>query len=384
MEIVIVSSSPPLQCGCTTFSRTLQGALRPHVDAVQIVAPPDAGPAGHLHEPHPESSADGRRVAGHVNQSGADMVLIVYEPGMGDDRTRRFLSDLTRNLRVPYCVTLHTVVEQPPHAQAMVIREVCAGAETVFVFTPRARRFLADAKLVDPGKVAAVPHGAPPGLIHPTAGLDIDRRLSALVGQDLYGRRVLSTFGLLTPRKGVERAISAIPTLVELAPDVLYVVAGVTSPVELERSGEAYRRALEDLVESSGVGNNVVFLNRHLDDDEIVTLLKGSQVFVAPYQRRELAVSDTLTFALAAGCAVVSTPFYHAEDLAETGAILLADFEDDRSIARMLGRLLGNPATMASARRAASTVASRLSWDAIGQQLTQHLETAADRGRATA
>lgn len=323
-------------------------------------------------------------MAQQINESGADVVLIAYEPEMHDGDDGRFLTDLTHDLRVPYCVTLNTVVEQPPHAQAVVIHEICAGAETVFVFTPRARRFLADAKLVDPAKVVAVPHGAPPGLMHPAGGLDLDRRLSALVGQDLYGRRVVSTFGLLAPTKGVEHAISGISAVVETAPDVLYVVAGLTNPVELERAGETYRHELEDLVQRAGMGNHVVFLNRRLHDDELITLLRGSHVFVAPYRRRELAVSDTLTFALAAGCAVVSTPFYHAEDLAGTGAILLADFEDDSSIARMLSRLLGNPATMASARRAASVLASKLSWNAVGQQLTEYLERAAERGKATA
>lgn len=383
MDVVVVSPYPPRMCGIASFAEGVRAALLPHVDEVRIVAPLTRGssaPEGALYGFQQDSRADHVRAAEVVNDSGADVVLIQHGFGSYGGEDGEYVLDLTSALRVPYCVTLHTVLAHPTAGWAEVTRHLCAGAEAVFVFSSRARRLLAEASLVDPGKVAVVPYGAPRELIEPSSDGDLDRRLSTMLGRDVYGRRVVSTFGLLTRGKGVEHAIRAIPLVIDVAPDVLYVVAGATHPSVLERDGETYRRELEALVREVGVEDHVVFVDRYLHDDELVTLLRRSHVFVTPYAVRDQVVSGTLTFAIAAGCAVVSTPYHHAQDLARTGAVLLADFDDDASLARALQRLLGNPAAMASARRAASHVAASLSWDAVGQQLAVLLQNVRDRG----
>ena len=169
-----------------------------------------------------------------------------------------------------------------------------------------------------------------------------------------------------------------------MPPDVMYVVAGATRPEVREQFGETYRHELEALVQERGLGDHVAFVNRFLDERELICLLRGSQIFVTPFSGVEQVVSGTLTYAIAAGCAVVSTPYYHAQDLADTGAILLADFDDSASFSRGLKRLLGNPSAMASTRRAASALAEKLSWRAVGLQMAGLLHDAADRGAASA
>lgn len=386
MKIVIVSPYPPRHSGIATFAADVRRSLLPHADAVQVVASlvgeeaPGEDLLGGFRQ---DVQSDYVLAAKLINDSGADVVLLQHEFAVYGGQDGDYLLDLAHALTVPYCVALHTVHEHPSRGRGGVIRELCAGAQRVLVFSPRSRRLLAGSALVNPGKVAVVPHGAPPELIHPPPDLDVGARLSEMVGRDLYGRRVVSTFGLLERGKGVEHVINALPKVVELAPDVMYVVAGATRPEELEQFGETYRHELETLVQDRGVGDHVVFVNRFLDDRELISLLWGSQTFVTPFSGVEQVVSGTLTYAIAAGCAVVSTPFYHAQDLADTGAVLLANVDDPASVAEGLRRLLGNPSAMASARRAASALAEKLSWSAVGQQMAALLGDAAERGSAT-
>lgn len=387
MQVVIVSPYPPRHSGIATFAADVRASLLPHADAVTVVASlvgeeaPDAELLGGFRQ---DVQADYAPAATRINDSGADVVLIQHEFDVYGGHDGEYLLDLAHALTVPYCVALHTVHAHPSPGQAEVIRELCAGAQKVFVFSPRSRRLLSNSALVNPGKVAVVPHGAPPELIDPPADLDAGARLSEMVGRDLYGRRVLSTFGLLSPDKGLRHVIDALPEVVEDAPDVMYVVAGATRPEVREQFGETYRHELEALVQERGLGDHVAFVNRFLDERELICLLRGSQIFVTPFSGVEQVVSGTLTYAIAAGCAVVSTPYYHAQDLADTGAILLADFDDSASFSRGLKRLLGNPSAMASTRRAASALAEKLSWRAVGLQMAGLLHDAADRGAASA
>ncbi len=385
MDVVLISTYPPRKCGIATFAEDVREALLPHVDSVRVVASlssESAPPEGAVHGFRQTSRADHVRAARAINASGADVALVQHEFGIYGGRDGEYVLDLAAALDLPYCVTLHTVLAEPNPGQANITRALCAGARSVFVFSARARRLLVDAALVDAAKVTVVPHGAPRGLMSSPGDDDLDRTLSALVGLDVHGRRVVSTFGLLSPGKGLEHAIRAIPLVVDVAPDLLYVVAGATHPEVLKRYGEAYRRELEDLVLEVGAEAHVVFVNRYLGDDELIALLRRSHVFVTPYPGREQVVSGTLTFAIAAGCAVVSTPYYHAEDLAASGAVLLADFDDTASLAEGLRLLFGSPAAMASARRAASTLAQGLAWDVVGQQLAGLLTDAVEQDRS--
>ncbi|MEO7588802.1 MAG: glycosyltransferase [Arachnia sp.] len=387
MKAVIVSTYPPRKCGIATFAKDVRDSLRPHVDDVVVVPSVvrrDAERGEVLTTFRQEERNDYARSAESINRSGADVVLVQHEFGIFGGAEGAFILDLVGDLDMPYCVTLHTVLERFSRTQASVMQELLDGAALVFVFSARARGLLADAGLVDPAKVAVIPHGAPRGLIDPAHDGDLVPRLSKLVGRSVADRRIVSTFGLLSPGKGLERAIGAIPAVAAVAPGVLYVVAGRTHPEVVKRQGETYRGSLEFLVEELGVEDNVVFVDKYLSDDELVTLLRATEVFVTPYPGREQVVSGTLTFAVAAGCAVVSTPYYHAEDLAGSGAVVLAEFDDSDSLARGMTSLLGDPEALARARAASHALASQMSWDVVGQRTARMLERALDRGMVSA
>ncbi|RMB59627.1 glycosyltransferase [Tessaracoccus antarcticus] len=387
MKVAIVSTYPPRKCGIATFAKDVRDSLRAHTEEVMIVASVmrrEAERSEVMTRIRQGERSDYSRAATIINRSGADVVLVQHEFGIFGGAQGAFLLDLLRDLDVPYCVTLHTVLEKFTRTQASVMQELCDGAALVFVFSSRAKDLLAGAGLVDPAKVAVIPHGAPLGLIDPAHDADLVARLSKLVGRDTAGRPVMSTFGLLSPGKGLEHAIEAIPAVLEVSPDVLYVVAGRTHPEIVKRQGETYRGSLEYLVEVLGIEDNVVFVDKYLSDDELVTLLRSSQVFVTPYPGREQVVSGTLSFAVAAGCAVVSTPYYHAEDLAESGAVVLVDFGDTPSLARGIASLLGDPEALARARAASHGLAAQMSWDVVGQRTARMLELSTDRGMVTA
>jgi len=332
VKVAVVSTYPPRRCGLATFTTDLRRALREADHTVEVVVaavldeeqadpPPEVDVVLRQHE-RPDYAA----AALELNRSGADVVLVQHEYGIFGGEGGEYLLDLTAALDVPYVVTLHTLLEQPTPRQAEVLRRLAAGAAQVTVFTAAARDDVVRQAVAPPDRVSVVHHGAPAELqVRPPASgrarpLNVGGS-GSLPGLDPHGdRRVLSTFGLLSSVKGLEAAIRALTTVRERHPDVLYVVAGRTHPQVVRTEGERYRDSLRRLTTDLGLQDHVLFLDRYLGDDDIRTLLARTEVFVTPYRSQEQVVSGVLTFALVAGCPVVSTPYRYATELLAGGA----------------------------------------------------------------
>ena len=388
MRVAIVSTYPPRPCGLATFTTDLRQALLEADRTTQVLVAPvlDDGPvpAGpevcttirqHVRE-------DYTRAAGELAQAGVDVVLVQHEYGIFGGDSGSYMLDLTRALTVPYVVTLHTMISRPSHTQARVLAGLTDGAAEVTVFSAAARDALLTSGCSH-DRVTVVNHGAPAALVAPH-GNGVHERREPLRGSSVTelqahaGRRVLSTFGLLSEGKGIEVALRALPEVVRSHPDVVYVVAGRTHPVVARSHGEEYRRGLEQLTSELGLDDHVLFLDRYLSDAEIADLLASTTLFLTPYHSPEQVVSGVLTFAVAAGCPVVSTPYSYATELLSTGAGRLVPFNDHRALADAVQGLLGDEQALRMTAHAARQLGSQLTWPAVGRETLKLLHRAAE------
>ena len=410
MRVAIVSTYRPRRCGIAVFSGDLRSAL---VDAdpslrVQIFSivrgPERPRPQEVVARIRQDECTDYAVAAATLNKSGVDVVLIEHEFGIFGGDSGRFVLNLANDLTVPFVVTLHTVLARPSREQAEVLRSLCDRAALVMVFTETARRMVVGQGLAPYGRVRVVPHGVPdvltttartrrngmagrriPGVSVPattrgTAARQVTIEDPALpLGlHSLFGRKVLSTFGLISASKGLELAIKALPEIVAAHPEVVYLIAGQTHPDVIKAEGESYRMMLERLVWQLELQDHVIFLDRFLTIDELAVLLGHTDIYLTPYRSREQIVSGALTFAVAAGCPVVSTPYYYAEDLLSSGAGELVPFGDSIKLAAAVRGLLDSPTRLAAARAAARRVGAELGWSSVARATRAVLAEAVD------
>lgn len=397
MRVVVLSTYPPRHCGLATFTTDLRHALMAADSSVDIVVaavlddespaevPPEVRVTLRQHE-----RGDYARAAEAINAADVDVVLVQHEYGIFGGDSGEYLLDLTRALTVPYVATLHTLLLGPDERQRSVLREVVDGAAAVTVFTALARDQLVRSGLAPWSRVAVLNHGAPaelqpPGVASgghggPPGEAPADHEIPEL--GEHADRRVLSTFGLLSPGKGLEVAVRAMERVVEAHPDSLYVIAGRTHPAVVRHQGESYRSELHQLTTRLGLHDHVLFIDRYLSDADICTLLRRTEVFLTPYRHQDQVVSGVLTFALVAGCPVVSTPYFYATELLGTGAGTLIGFDDHEAMAAAVTDLLGNPDRYAQAADTAYRVGSQYTWPEVGRETLKLLATAAYESRS--
>ena len=269
-----------------------------------------------------------------------------------------------------------------------MLTALCDEAERVIVLTETARRLLTGLGACDDEKIRVVPHGAPVELGARRAEQEAGRRpqyVAPVRGgyEHIKSRFLLSTFGLISPGKGLETMIDALPELVERHPEVLYLIAGRTHPQVARRAGEEYRLMLERRVVDLGMSDHVEFDDRFLSIDELADLLAATDVFVTPYLGREQIASGALTFAIAAGCAIVSTPYWYAADMLGSGAGTLVPFGDPAALTEAVSDYLESPEALAAARREARRLGSELAWPSVAEA-TAAVLLEATRGRSAA
>jgi glycosyltransferase involved in cell wall biosynthesis len=346
LRLAVIGNYPPRRCGIATFTADMVDSLRgAGVDiAIDVYAMTRAGddpaPPGVLC-PIPETDRAAHARAGHaIEASGVHAVWVQHEFGIFGGEAGEWIIDLLEPIAAPIVVTLHTVLEQPSAAQERVMSWLAAHAARLVVMSHTARRILLARGDVDPAQVALIEHGAPD---RPLGGGDAVRRRLCLPEDEA----VLLTFGLLSPGKGIEVAIRALARVVGDHPRLCYVVAGVTHPRLVEREGEQYREELERLAASLGVAGNIRWINEYLDNDALIELIECADIYLTPYTGALQCTSGTLSYAVALGKAVISTPYVHAAELLGDGHGILTPFGDEAAMARAIGALLDDPARLA-------------------------------------
>ena len=362
----LIGNFTPRVCGIATFTRDLLRGLTaadPRV-AWDVVAMNDREPGFYTFGPdvnhvvQQERAADYLAVAKGINRSGAGAVFVQHEFGIFGGTAGEHLLLMLRALRAPIIVTLHTVLAAPNADQRRVLNAIVDLAHAGIVMADTGARLLQTVYDAPASKLVVIPHGAPSR--PPAATGAFKQRFG------LDSRPTLMTFGLLSPNKGIETVIRAMPKILYSAPDALYVVAGATHPNLVRERGEAYRESLVQLAANLDVARAVRFIDKYMADDELIDLLQATDVYVTPYLTQAQITSGTLSYAIALGRPIVSTPYWHAAEALANGVGVLCPFGDSDAFGDEIGSLLTDDARrMRLAERARKAgVTSR--WPSVG------------------
>jgi len=366
-KVAFICTFAPRKCGIATFTSDLINSLRsagktqfqPLVVAMRSdIDLKYSNPV--KFEIRQDVKNDYLCAGDYINFSNVDLVSVQHEFGLFGGSAGSYLSLLLNKLNAPVITTLHTVLNDPDPAYKKSLIEVCDASYQVIVMNERGVDMLCDVFAVPPAKVKLVPHGIP----------DLP-----FVDSNYYkhkfgieGRKTILTFGLLSSNKGIEVMLKAMPRIIKADPSVLYIVLGMTHPEVLKHEGEAYRLRLQRIVNELKLQENVIFHNRFVKDEELHNFLCAADIYVTPYLNREQLTSGTLSFAVGAGKAVVSTPYWAATELLADGRGKLVPFNDSSSLAQSIIEILGDDSLFYSLRRRAYEYGRSRTWQKVGQR----------------
>ena len=351
-SVALIGCYLPRHCGIATFTADLARAILdndPNIDCT-VVAMNDRRegyeyPDTVKFQISQDNLNEYRLAADFLNLRNPAVICLQHEYGIFGGQRGSFIIELAKDVKSPLFTTLHTVLKEPSSEEKKIITQLSVLSASLVVMSERAADFLRDIYQVPEQKIALIHHGIPD-----VPFLDPDPCKSKLGVKD---KTVILTFGLLSPGKGIEFMIDALPDIVGLHPGVLYYVVGATHPHCKAESGEDYRLSLHRRAKELGVGDNVVFHDRFLERDELIEIIRAADIYVTPYLNEAQVVSGTLAYAVGAGKAVVSTPYWHAQEMLADGRGRLVPFRDSKALTREINRLLEFPEERQTIRRAA-------------------------------
>ena len=360
----------PRKCGIATFTTDLYHAVAREVSpenlGVVAVNNTEEGydyPDAVTFEIQQDSLGDYHRAARFINRCGADLVCLQHEFGIFGGDAGSHLGALLADLDKPVVTTLHTVLERPKPAYRRSMLDLIRYSERLIVMSDRALRILRDVYEVPESQAVLIHHGTP--------DVPLTDPDSCKERFGVAGRPVIFTFGLLSPNKGIENVLEALPPVVERFPKLAYVVLGATHPEVRRRYGEGYRVYLEQKVRDFGLEANVIFDDRFVEIDELLQFLSAADIYLTPYLSREQIVSGTLAYAVAMGKAIVSTPYWYAEELLADGRGVIVEFGDTNGLTNAIGRLLGDEALRNRLRERTYAFGRQMTWNEIGRRYVE-------------
>jgi len=374
-RVAFIGNYLPRQCGIATFTTDLSGAIAHEYKGTEcIVLPVNDNEAGYeyssrvrfeLTEKDIESY---RRAADFLNINNVDMVSVQHEYGIYGGRAGSYILTLLRELRMPVVTTLHTILQDPNPDQLRVLEEVVSLSERVVVMSNRGAEFLQSIYHVSEKKIDLIPHGIPDvSFVDPSFHKD-------LFGVE--GKSVLLSFGLLSANKGIENVISALPAILKKYPNVVYIVVGATHPHVLKKDGETYRLSLQSLAHEKGVEANVIFYNRFVGLDELVQFISAADIYLTPYLDVAQITSGTLAYTLGAGKAIISTPYWYAEEMLADERGALVPFSDPQALAAQVIDLMGDESKRHAMRKRAYLFGRDMIWSQVARRYMQSFECA--------
>jgi len=363
-NIAFLSTYPPRECGLATFSEDLiismdnNGSIDTNVVAVSDME-------GYEYDSkviavvRQNEREDYFKTAQKLNNSDIDLLVIEHEYGIFGGEHGEYILDLVNSMEIPMVTTLHTVLPEPNLKQHFIINTLGKKCMKMVTMANNTKEILQSVYGVDPEKIEVIQHGVPKKLIQPR------KTLKKIYGYE--NKRIISTFGLIGPSKGIEHGIEAVSKVVKDNPDVLYLILGQTHPA-LKEKGRAYRNKLEELVEKLNLKENVKFINKYLSKDEIIQYLQLTDIYMTPYTGKDQAVSGTMAYAVGYGRVIVSTPYLYAKEMLADGRGMLAEFNNPDSLADCILYILQNPDKKARMERNTIKIGRTMYWDKIAQR----------------
>jgi len=360
-KIAFVGNYLPRKCGIATFTHDLRNAVQAAMPDGQcsVIAVSDGKdnceyPDEVRFEIAEQNPEDYLRAAEYLNLLNVDVVSLQHEFGIYGGPSGSHLLNLLRRLRMPVITTLHTILKQPSLEQRRVMQELTSLSSRLVVMSECGRAILKETYSVSDRKIDVIPHGIPDmAFADPNFFKD---------QYSVEGRRVLLTFGLLSPNKGIEKMIEALPAIVAEFPDVVYIVLGATHPNLVREHGEVYRESLQALAERLGVSENVRFFNQFVELEELKCFLGAADIYVTPYLNEAQITSGTLAYAFGCGKAVVSTPYWHAQELLADGRGVIVPFGDAQAMSREICGLLQDEGRRHAMRKRAYIASREMVW----------------------
>ena len=365
-RIAVIGNYLPRHCGIATFTTDLCAAISTECGSARLWAlPVNDTEEGYdypdrvrwsLAQDDVKSYQD---AADFLNFNNIDMLCLQHEYGIFGGPAGSHILHLLRGLKMPVVTTLHTVLREPDPNQLMVMEEIADLSDRLIVMSQLSSQFLQEIFKVPGSKIDMVPHGVPdlpfldPNFYKDRFGVE--------------GKAVLLTFGLLSPNKGIENVIQALPQILSKHKNVVYIVAGVTHPHILRREGDKYRASLQALSKEMGVESQVIFHNRFVSPEEMVEFIGAADIYITPYRHEAQVVSGTLAYALGAGKAIISTPYWHAIELLDDRRGALVPFQNPAAIAQKTVELLDTPAIRHAMRKRAYLFAREMVWKRVAQ-----------------
>jgi len=362
-NIAFLSTYPPRECGIATFTQDLINAIDNigtiHTSVIAINNKEDCEYDTKVEVCIGQNEQkDYIEAAKKINASNIDLLVIEHEYGIFGGEDGEYILDLINNLEIPVVTTLHTILSEPNANQRSIINSLGKKSEKIITMANNTKLMLQSIYGVDPQKIEVIHHGVPKMLIQ--------SRETLRKKHGYKNMNIISTFGLLSPGKGIEHGIEAISTVVKSNSHVLYLILGQTHPA-LKDEGKKYRIKLEGLVESLGLNNNVKFINKYLSKDEIIQYLQLSDIYLTPYLGKDQAVSGTMAYAVGYGKAIVSTPYLYAKEMLSDGRGLLAEFNNPDSLANCISQILEDPDKKARMESDTMKLGRTMYWDIVAQ-----------------
>jgi glycosyltransferase involved in cell wall biosynthesis len=365
-KLTFLSTYPPRVCGLATFTEDLVNEIaktalfRPNVIAVTNTEEyEDSRVVAKLNQHDRASYLQTARWA----NTHTELLVIEHEYGIYGGDSGEYIIELAKNLTIPFIITTHTVLTNPSPKQQTVLHELGRLSAKVVTMAESAVPLLIKTYGIEPEKIVVIAHGVPSLLVKSRAELKIR-----------YGfdyKQVISSFGLISPAKGLEYGIEAVAKLVPEHQNLIYLILGKTHPCVKELDGESYRDSLIDLAQRLGVSENIRFIDKYLTKEEVITYLKMSDIYMTPYLSKEQAVSGTLAYAVGCGRVVVSTPYRYAQELLGAGRGMLAEFSNSDSLASCIRYILLDPLQKKEMERKILAIGQTMTWDKVAARYTK-------------
>ena len=382
--ISIISSYVPRLCGIATFTHDLTNSIKDsstggeyliNIGAINDDIDGYKYPSDVKFEIRENNVNDFRDAAYYLNLSDSEAISIQHEFGLYGGEAGSNILYFIERLRKPLVTTLHTILEKPTNEQVKVMEALGELSSYLIVQSKRSKQMLEKIYNISAKKIKFISHGA-----HDVPFLDTAYNKDKF---QLAGKKVILTFGLLSPDKGLEDGINALSYVVKEHPEAMYIILGATHPNVKKYNGEAYRYSLEHLVKKLGLEKNVIFINRFVDTSELLDFIMLSDIYLSPYHIKEQIVSGTLTYAMACGKAIISTPYWHAEELLANDKGILVPFKDPEAMGKAISYLIADENKRNDLRKNAYAAGREITWPKIGKKYLEVFHTAVEEFKRT-